>query len=121
MIDTQQMARYREGARRRLAQRQERIEARRARARSVAERAAQLLKRDFGVTRVVLFGSLLRDAVYSPHSDIDLAVWGLSDRLYYRVVSKLLDLDPSIPIDLLRGEDMPPHLIQAVESEGVAL
>lgn len=69
---------------------------------------------------MALFGSLARDEPFTPHSDIDLAVWGLDERDYYRVVSRLLDLDPSISIDLLRVETLSDALIHAIETRRMA-
>ena len=97
------------------------MEARRRVAWEIAQRAAALLKVDYGASRVVLFGSLSRDEPFSSHSDIDLAVWGLDERVYYRVVSRLLDLDPSISVDLLRAEALRDDLIHAIETTGMEL
>lgn len=47
--------------------------------------------------------------------------WGLPEHLHYRVVSCLLDLDASIAIDLLRGEDLSERLQRRIATEGVEL
>lgn len=120
-IPPQDMVRYRITAHQRDAKRRERMEARRRVAWEIAQRAAALLKVDYGASRVVLFGSLSRDEPFSSHSDIDLAVWGLDERVYYRVVSRLLDLDPSISVDLLRAEALRDDLIHAIETTGMEL
>ena len=46
----------------------------------VAKKCANFLKEKYGATKVVLFGSLLNHEKMTPHSDIDLAVWGLPER-----------------------------------------
>ncbi len=120
-ISPQDMVRYRITARQRDAKRRQRMEARRRVAWEIAQRAAALLKADYGASRVVLFGSLSRDEPFSPHSDIDLAIWGVDERLYYQVVARLLDLDPSISIDLLRVESLNDDLIHAIETTGIPL
>ena len=120
-ISPQDMARYRATAHRRATRRQRMLEARRRAAWEIARRAAALLKADYGVSRVVLFGSLSHDEPFTPRSDIDLAVWGLDEHVYYRVVSRLLDLDPSISIDLLRVETLSDDLIRAIETTGMQL
>ncbi len=93
-ITQQDMMRYRATARRRTAKERQMQEARRLRAWETARRAAALLKNEYGASRVVLFWSLSRHEPFSPHSDIDLLVWGLDERVYYQVVARLLDLDP---------------------------
>mgnify|MGYP001171473375 CR=1 FL=1 len=120
-IAPHEMLRYRATARRRATQRQEALAARRQTAWETARRAAALLKADYGVDRVALFGSLARDEPFSPHSDIDLAVWGLDERIYYRVVSRLLDIEPSLSIDLLRAEALSADLLHMVETTGIML
>jgi predicted nucleotidyltransferase len=45
--------------------------------RAQAESAAALLKEQFSVKEVVLFGSLLSPESVHPDSDIDLAIWEL--------------------------------------------
>lgn len=120
-IPPEELARYRATARRSSRQHEQALAAHRERAWGVARQAAALLKATYGVKRVVLFGSLARSEAYSVHSDVDLVVWGLPEDLLYRVVSRLLDLDPSVPIDLLRGEELPAPLLRSISAEEVEL
>ena len=53
------------------------------------------------------------------HSDLDLAVWGLDEKLFHLAVAKLLELDRSQRIDLVRIEDARDSLRSAIEQEGV--
>ncbi len=50
----------------------------------IARQCAKLLKQQFGVSRVVLFGSMLDVESIFEDSDIDLAVWGLPSDLYWQ-------------------------------------
>jgi predicted nucleotidyltransferase len=52
-------------------------------ARRVAQQATTLLKEEFAVSQVVLFGSLAHQHWFSSTSDIDLAVWGLAKDDYF--------------------------------------
>ena len=118
-ITPEQMEKYRRSAREREAARQEKLTSRRERAWDLAHRAAELLKSEFGATRVVLFGSLLHPELYHARSDIDLAVWDIQH--YYRAVAEILDLDPEISFDLIPIEDVKPAIKELVESEGIEL
>jgi predicted nucleotidyltransferase len=120
-ITPEQMAAYRAGARRREQQRARVLAARHARAWDVARRGAQMLKEQFGAARVAVFGSVLRPEVFYERSDVDLAVWGLDERLYLKAVSRLLDLDPEISVDLVEVEFARPTLLAVIEQEGVTL
>lgn len=87
----------------------------------LARAAAKLLKEEFGADRVVIFGSMLYQKCIHIHSDVDLVVWGMPDRLYYRAVSRILDINPEIPVDLLQGEYLPKYLLTAIQQQGVEL
>ncbi|MBE3577901.1 MAG: nucleotidyltransferase domain-containing protein [Limnochordales bacterium] len=98
---------------------QARLERWRERALLDARRLANVLGREFGVKRVYLFGSLLSGRV-NPHSDIDLAVEGLSPAVYYRAWARL-ERETDIPVDLVDLDRAAPALAQRVQREGVLL
>ena len=94
------------------------LKARRMRAWRVARRATKILKTEFGVERVMVFGSLVHPALFHERSDVDLAVWGLRGREYYRAVSVLLDIEPSISIDMIAFEDARRALQDVILKDG---
>jgi predicted nucleotidyltransferase len=112
------MAVYRATHRRRQARRAAELAAWRAHLQALADRAAALLKADFGVAEVWLFGSLARDRAIDERSDIDLAVRDLPSDRYLRAVSRLLDLDGRVELDLVRLEEAPPSLAAEIVAEG---
>lgn len=120
-IPAEKLALYRETARRRQAKARQAMLARQEQAWATARQAAALLRRRFGVDKVVLFGSLARGDMFHAHSDVDLAVWGLAEAEYLRAVSSLLDLDGSIDVDLVRIEEAKPALQRCIEMEGKAI
>lgn len=117
-LTTKEIAAYRRAASLIEPKRQILIQAHRTRAWRVARKAAKILKAEFGVKKVVLFGSLLHPALFHDRSDVDLAVWGLSGRAYYRAASVLLDIEPSISVDLVAFEDTRPALQAVILKEG---
>ncbi|MEW5986036.1 MAG: nucleotidyltransferase domain-containing protein [Chloroflexota bacterium] len=121
MISPEEMAVYRETARRRAADTKTRQIQRRQQAWAVARQAVVLLKEQFGVDQVAVFGSLARGDLLHAHSDVDLAVWGMDERLLYRAVSRLLDIDPTFLVDLVRVEEASDRLRAAIERDGVIL
>lgn len=86
---------------------------------ALAKKAAELLKEKFGAQRVVVFGSITQKELYHMHSDLDLAVWDLDEKLFHRAVAKLLELDLSQRIDLVRIEEARDSLRSVIEQEGV--
>ncbi len=120
-VPADRMQIYRETARWRQADAKRRLAQRHEQAWAVARQSAALLRHQFGVDRVLAFGSLVRRDLFHARSDVDLAVWGLEERQYYRAVALLLALDPAIQIDLVRAEEAPDALMACIEREGVGL
>lgn len=121
MLTDEQLAIYRRTKQKRAAEQRRLVEARRELGWRVAREAAAFLRQTYSVTRVVLFGSLVSHVVFHHRSDVDLAVWGLAERDYYRAVGQLQALEPTISVDLVRIEEARPTLIAVVEAEGQVL
>lgn len=80
-------------------------------ARCLAERCAALLQEQFGVRRVVVFGSLAGDAPWHSRSDLDLAVEGLRPESHLRaLVACYKILPPGLDLDLVPLESARPEL-----------
>jgi predicted nucleotidyltransferase len=112
---------YRKALRSRTAVRREASERLLKQARTVASRAALLLKDEFGVKKVVVLGSLLQPHLFHSRSDVDLAVWGLTGRNYYRAVGLLQSLDPEIQVDLIAFEQASISMQETILREGQEL
>jgi predicted nucleotidyltransferase len=79
----------------------------------IANNIAQRLKQEFGVQKVVLFGSLLNPEYMTENSDIDLAVWGLPvNRLYH--VGAVMETGHNFPIDIIPAEQAKPYIQQEI-------
>lgn len=86
-----------------------------------AKELADLLKADFGVTKVVLFGSMLSVNDIHIHSDIDLAVWDLPSKRYIEALTELMGASKAFGVDLVRIEEAPPSLVTYIAEEGLVL
>jgi predicted nucleotidyltransferase len=86
----------------------------------VAKKCANFLKEKYGVTKVILFGSLLNYEKMTPHSDIDLAVWDLPEKDYFKAVGFLLEIADSFSIDLVEIQNVRPYILHAID-QGVEL
>lgn len=87
----------------------------------MAQVAADMLRREFGATRVVAFGSLAHRAWFTRWSDIDLAAWGIPPDQFYRAVAVVTGLSAEFEVNLVSPEDVHPSVRQAIEREGVDL
>ena len=81
------------------------------RAWSVVYEIATLLYDEFGATQVAVFGSLAEPLGFTKSSDIDIAVWGLSDKTHSKANLKIWDIDTGFKIDLINF-DMTKGLFQ---------
>jgi predicted nucleotidyltransferase len=86
----------------------------------VAKKCANFLKEKYGVTKVILFGSLLNYEKITPNSDIDLAVWDLPEKDYFRAVGFLLEIADNFSIDLVEIQNVRPYILPAID-QGVEL
>lgn len=119
-ISPEQLSRYQATAQKHQAQRDQRHLERQQQGWQVAQEAAQILKTEFGVTQVKLFGSMLNVQRIHAESDVDLAVKGLVDHRYLEAVTRLLDLS-DLSVDLVQIERAAPKLQAAIHQHGVEL
>lgn len=85
-------------------------------ARADTRLVAAMLRRDFGATRVLLFGSLARGR-FLPDSDIDLAVAGLPAAAFFPALAQASKLS-EFPIDLKPLEDLETYFRDRVLATG---
>ena len=84
-----------------------------------ARACANLLREEFGATRVVVFGSLAHRLWFTPWSDIDLAAWGIPPKRFFRAVALVTALASEFALNLVDPESCQPHLRQAIEHDGL--
>ena len=115
----EEMQIYRRTALRRQQAEQQQVAQRRAHAWELARQAAAKLKAEFGVERIMVFGSLTQADRFTRWSDIDLAVWGLNDRNWLRAAAAVQVGD--IEINLVDVGTCKPEVLVSIEREGVLL
>ena len=120
-VTPEEMAVYRATARRRWEGEQQELARRQEHAWELARRAARLLKEEFGVSRVVVFGSLIREGHFTQWSDVDIAAWGIRPEDTFRAIGAVLDLSAEIEINLVDVDMCRPSLLAIIEQEGVEL
>ena len=87
---------WRERAEREMAHRRDLA----SRARAEALQVAQMLVREFGASRVYLFGSLAREGRFHEQSDVDLAVEGVAPERFFKAWTAA-GAHSSTPIELV--------------------
>jgi predicted nucleotidyltransferase len=115
----EEMHTYQKTALRRHQAASQQVAQRRARAWELARQAAERLKTEFGVERVTVFGSLIHADRFTEWSDVDLAVWGLTDHNWLRASAAVSYGD--IEINLVDVQTCRPEVLANIEREGVPL
>jgi uncharacterized protein len=120
-IPADELERYRRTARARWQAEQRNRETRRAQAWELARRAAALLREQYGVQRVAVFGSLTHPGRFTERSDVDLAAWGLTSANWLKAAAAARDLSSQVDINLVDVANCSPELLKAIERDGVPL
>lgn len=120
-VSEEKMAIYRASAQKRWDAEAEDLSRRYENLWALARNASIILKEQFGAERVAVFGSLVNKDLFHLKSDVDLAVWGMEEKVYFRAVSQLLSMAQGIGTDLVRIEDAKQSLIRRIENEGVEI
>jgi predicted nucleotidyltransferase len=121
MLTPEQIEVYAATLRARSAETALRRRERREQAWTVAREAARVLRAQFGVTDVRVFGSLAEGDHFTEHSDIDLAAAGFTPPVHLEALGRLLGLSPDFEFDLVDLDSCPPGLRRAVDESGIAL
>jgi len=117
----EKIAMYRAAAKRRRQQEESVLVRRQEKAWQVARQAAALLREQFGVSRVVVFGSLVRQHGFTRWSDVDIAAWGIAPEDTFRAIGAVMDLVTEIPVNLVDVNTVHPSLLTVIERDGVEL
>jgi uncharacterized protein len=100
---------------------QSKLAHRRTRAMRFAQQAASLLRKEFGATEVVLFGSLASQNGFTMWSDVDLAVFGIPADRFYAAVAAVTGLSVEFKVDLVDAEVCKGSLREAIDRDGITL
>ncbi|MFO8239622.1 MAG: nucleotidyltransferase domain-containing protein [Dissulfuribacterales bacterium] len=84
-------------------------------------KVAAILKSQFGVRRVILFGSLAAEPWNGVGSDIDLAIEGLEKTSYWEAWRVTEEEMIDHPVDLVEIESASESLQRAIERHGIEL
>lgn len=120
-ITAEQREVYRHTARARMERERQLRRRRRQEAWKLAHQAAALLRAQFGVSRVVAFGSLSHPGRFTQWSDVDLAAWGLTSSNWLKAMAAVRDLSLEIELNLVDVAACSPDLLIAIERDGVPL
>ncbi|MBF0449510.1 MAG: nucleotidyltransferase domain-containing protein [Candidatus Magnetomorum sp.] len=111
--------RYRKTARIRHVEEQNQIRKRYQKAWDTVYQLSGILKEEFGVTEIFVFGSLRHFDLFHDHSDIDIAVKGINEKEYYHAVARVMTAE--FNVDLIMIESSSDRMKQCIKKEGIRL
>ena len=79
---------------------------------------AHLLKNKYDVEKVIVFGSLLDKDRFHLSSDIDLAVEGIDDSVFYKAYGEIIGEYTDFKVDLVDLKDCKESLLDVIKNEG---
>ena len=120
-LSPEKLAIYRTTIQRRRQQERAEINRRREKAWQAAREAAHLLREQFNVSRVVVFGSLTRESGFTRWSDVDIAAWGIAPEDTFRAIGAVMDLGTEVPVNLVDVNTVRPSLLAVIERDGIEL
>ncbi len=85
----------------------------------LARHAAALLREKYNVTRIVVFGSLIRKEMFTPWSDVDIAAWGIAPEHTFQAIADMLWIGDKIEINLVDVNTCSENLFATIEHEGI--
>ncbi len=91
------------------------------RAWETARRLAIVLYRDFGATKVAVFGSLTEPKRFRQNSDIDILVWGISYDKCLDALWETKGLDPKFKIDIINFKSVDRLFRERILSEAIPI
>lgn len=83
-------------------------------AHAVLKKLATALVKNYGVSKIILVGSLADKHRFGFHSDIDLCVEGLPDNLYFKAVGELLLEADDFDVDIIPFENAAPEMKEKI-------
>ncbi len=82
---------------------------------------ATFLYDELGATKVAVFGSLTEPIGFTKSSDIDIAVWGISDDTHTNAYDKVLDMNTGFKIDLINFDMMKGFFRERVQQQAIPI
>ena len=120
-VTREELAQYRANALKKYEEEQARLELRKQRAWDLARQAAQVLRTQYSVDRVVVFGSLVHAEGFTLWSDVDIAAWGIDARDTFRAIGTVMDLSDEIEINLVDIDTCSTSLRALIIQEGITV
>ena len=82
---------------------------------------AAILYNEFNAKQVAVFGSLTEPICFTKSSDIDIAVWGLTDKEHTKATNKVWDMETGFKIDLINFDLTKELFRKRIQQEAISI
>ena len=82
------------------------------------KKISKILKEKYKAEKVIIFGSLLDKNRFHKRSDIDIAVKGIDDGLFYEAYGEIIGKHTDFKVDLIDLKDCKNSLLEVIKEEG---
>ena len=120
MLTSENEEKYIKGWQRRRKNKKIKLKQKKEKAMKKAKKISDILKTNYGITKVILFGSLAEDKFWE-NSDIDLAITGLSEKKYLKAFGEATDIASPFKVDLIIIEKAPEYLLKKINNRGIEI
>ena len=86
-----------------------------------ARDASRLLKENYGVTKVIVFGSLLHLEYFDQLSDVEIAASGIQTDDTFRAIYDVLGVSREIEVNLVDVEMCRPDILESIVETGIEI
>lgn len=97
------------------------LKARKKKALGIGQKVANMLKKEYGASHVILFGSLAHSAWFTPRSDVDIYVEGIPVSAFFKAEADAQAIGQDFKVDIVDSGDCPPEMIAKIKQEGMEL
>jgi len=80
-----------------------------------------ILKNKYAVKKVFVFGSLTDPELFDENSDIDIAVEGIDEELFYKAMGDIISKIGTFKVDLVDFNDCKKTIFDAIKREGIEI
>ena len=100
----------------------EKMEYRRKSMISAIKKCASILRKNYNVKKIYLFGSSSRESIIDEHSDIDIAVIGLDNKKYFEALNLLYEIVPKgVNVDLITLKSIDEEFKKDILKKGIVI
>ena len=87
----------------------------------LVRKISKVLYEKYKVKEVIVFGSLTDISSFNEWSDIDIAIVGIPDNLYFRAIAEITSISEDFDIDIIDVESCKESLKKVIMEKGIRI